>query len=138
MGIVDLCAACPNKIRRCRRDDDRKTRSAAAGLSLLLSVALASVSVVAAAAELDKSAFRRPAEIPFPADNPYTPEKAALGKALYFDPRLSGNENTNCGTCHNPSFGWEAPGKTAVGAQNTHLGRRGPTILNIAWVHPLF
>jgi hypothetical protein len=82
--------------------------------------------VFAAAAEtsLDKSSFRRPAEIPFPANNPYTPEKAALGNALFFDPRLSGNENMNCGTYHNPSFGWEAPGKTAVGAQNTQLGRK--------------
>ena len=27
--------------------------------------------------------------IPFPKDNPYTPEKAALGKKLYFDTRIS-------------------------------------------------
>lgn len=85
-----------------------------------------------------KQSYRRPAEIPFPADNPYTPEKAALGKALYFDPRLSGAQNMTCATCHNPSFGWEVPVKTAIGAQNTPLGRQAPTILNVAWVHPLF
>jgi cytochrome c peroxidase len=85
-----------------------------------------------------KSRYRRPTEIPFPASNPYTPEKAALGKALYYEPRLSGAENMNCASCHNPSFGWEAPNKTSVGAQNTRLARQAPTILNLAWAHPFF
>jgi cytochrome c peroxidase len=85
-----------------------------------------------------KAAYKRPTAIPFPPSNPYTPEKAALGKALYFEPRLSGAENMNCATCHNPSFGWEGPSKTAIGAQNTRLGRQAPTILNVAWVHPFF
>jgi cytochrome c peroxidase len=83
-----------------------------------------------------KSKYRRPTEIPFPATNPYTPEKAALGKALYFDPRVSGNQNMTCASCHNPSFGWEVPLKGAIGAQNTMLGRNAPTVLNQAWVGP--
>jgi cytochrome c peroxidase len=80
-----------------------------------------------------KAKYRRPAEIPFPADNRYTPEKAALGKSLFFDPRLSGNQNMNCASCHNPSFGWEMPLKGAVGAQNTVLARNAPTVINQAW-----
>src|SRR3954471_12211646 len=80
-----------------------------------------------------KAQYRRPAEIPFPPSNPYTPERAALGKALYFDPRLSGHQNMNCASCHNPSFGWEVPLKGAIGAQNTMLGRNAPTVLNLAW-----
>jgi cytochrome c peroxidase len=80
-----------------------------------------------------KATYRRPADIPFPADNAYTPEKAALGKALFFDPRLSGHQNMNCASCHNPSFGWEVPLKGAVGAQNTMLARNAPTVLNQAW-----
>jgi len=86
----------------------------------------------------DLSSFRRPDTIPFPAENPYTPEKAALGKALFFEPRLSGAENMNCASCHNPSFGWEVSTKTPLGAQNTHLARHAPTILNTAWTHPFF
>lgn len=85
-----------------------------------------------------KRQYVRPLEIPFPANNPYTPEKAALGKALYFEPRLSGAENMTCASCHNPSFGWESPNQTSIGAQNTRLARQAPTILNIAWVHPFF
>lgn len=88
------------------------------------------------AAELED--FRRPATIPFPADNPFTPNKAALGKALYFEPRLSGGQNITCASCHNPSFGWEVPLAGAIGSQNTPLARRAPTVLNHAWGEHFF
>jgi cytochrome c peroxidase len=80
-----------------------------------------------------KAKYKRPDSIPFPSSNPYTPEKAALGKMLYFDPRLSGADNITCASCHNPSFGWESPVALNVGAQNTRLGRQSPTVLNHAW-----
>jgi cytochrome c peroxidase len=85
-----------------------------------------------------KAAYKRPLEVPFPPYNPYTLEKASLGKALFFDPRLSGVGNINCASCHNPSFGWEVPVETAVGAANVHLGRQAPTVLNAAWRKPFF
>jgi cytochrome c peroxidase len=80
-----------------------------------------------------KARYKRPDTIPFPASNPYTPEKAALGKMLFFDPRLSGAGNMTCASCHNPSFGWEAPVARAVGAMNKPLDRHAPTVLNMAW-----
>jgi cytochrome c peroxidase len=92
----------------------------------------------AAAAEDLRDAFRRPLSIPFPADAPYDPAIATLGKMLYFDPRLSGAQNMSCASCHNPSFGWETPVETAIGAANVPLGRHAPTIVNAAWVAPLF
>lgn len=85
-----------------------------------------------------REAYSRPAAIPFPVSNPYTLEKAALGKALFFEPRLSGAENMTCSSCHNPSFGWQTRNKTAVGSQNTHLPRRAPTILDTAWLQSFF
>ena len=36
-----------------------------------------------------KATFRRPATVPFPADNPFSEEKRALGEALFHDKRLS-------------------------------------------------
>ncbi len=81
----------------------------------------------------DKTQFERPDNIPFPETNPYSASKAALGKMLFFDPRLSKNRNLTCSSCHNPSFGWEDATKTAVGSQNTQLGRHSPTIINVAW-----
>ena len=85
-----------------------------------------------------KRAFKRPDRIPFPADNPYTPEKAALGKMLFFDPRLSRDQNLNCASCHNPSFGWEAPLPKAIGAAGAPLKRQSPTVLNRAWAKHFF
>jgi cytochrome c peroxidase len=121
--------------------------SASAGLLAILTpqrstgsdaLAVSAASLPAADHAGPKAGYKRPAEIPFPADNPYTPEKAALGKALYFDARLSGAQNMNCASCHNPSFGWEVSVPTPVGSQNTRLGRRPPTILDIAWGHIFF
>src|ERR1700738_4391652 len=52
----------------------------------------------AAAASIDamKAEYGRPAFIPFPKQNPYTSAKAALGKKLYFDPRLSSTSAQSC------------------------------------------
>src|ERR1044072_4048484 len=81
--------------------------------------------------------FKRPLTIPFDKVTPYSLQLATLGKMLFFDPRLSGAKNMNCASCHNPSFGFEVPVKTPVGAANTRLARQSPTILNLAWTTPL-
>lgn len=85
-----------------------------------------------------KDQYKRPDKIPFPASNPYQAEKAALGKMLFFDPRLSIHQNISCATCHNPSFGWEQGLQFSVGAQNSELGRHSPTVLNLAWGDTFF
>src|SRR5438093_1462226 len=36
----------------------------------------------------------------WPEDNPYTPEKAELGRLLYFDTRLSSDNTVSCASCH--------------------------------------
>jgi cytochrome c peroxidase len=53
-----------------------------------------------------KAEYRRPALIPFPSANRFTRAKAALGKKLYFDPRLSAASSLSCASCHSPGFGW--------------------------------
>lgn len=92
------------------------------------------------ASEIDDllSEFRRPTEIPFPATNPYTRTKATLGKMLFYDQRVSRLQNMNCVTCHNPSFGWEVPFATAMGAQNQPLARHAPATHNLAWQQSFF
>jgi cytochrome c peroxidase len=80
-----------------------------------------------------KALYRRPATIPFPKDNPYTPEKAALGKRLYFDTRLSVSSAQSCASCHSPSFGWGDGLAVGVGYGMQKLGRRSPTVINAAW-----
>jgi cytochrome c peroxidase len=92
-----------------------------------------------AAAGLDalKAQYKRPASIPFPKENPYTPQKAALGKKLYFDPRLSVTSAQSCASCHSPGFGWGDGLAVGVGHGMAKLGRRSPTIINGAW-GPIF
>ena len=77
--------------------------------------------------------YRRPKVIPFPKDNPYTAEKAALVKKLYFDTRLSAAYVLSCASCHNPGYGWGDGLPKGVGHQMKTLGRRSPTIINAAY-----
>jgi len=99
-------------------------------LSLLLLVILC---IPTSALAVTREDFRRPLFIPFPQDKPYSPQRATLGKMLFFDPRLSGAQNMSCASCHNPSFGWEVPTEGPVGAHNEMLGRQAPTVLNMSW-----
>ncbi|MBB1488707.1 cytochrome-c peroxidase [Oceanospirillum sediminis] len=85
-----------------------------------------------------KQLYQRPTSIPFPSDNPYSAEKAQLGKMLFFDQRLSRNFNMNCATCHNPSLGWEDGVQGAFGSQGVTLSRHSPTVLNMAWGKEFF
>jgi cytochrome c peroxidase len=80
-----------------------------------------------------KAQYRRPATIPFPKENPYTPEKAALGKKLYFDTRLSLTSAQSCASCHSPGFGWGDGLAVGVGHGMPKLGRHSPSIVNAAW-----
>jgi cytochrome c peroxidase len=80
-----------------------------------------------------KAKFRRPTSVPFPKDNPHTPAREALGKALFFDTRLSGSKAISCASCHNPAFSWGDGLPKGVGHGGKELGRRSPTILNVAW-----
>jgi cytochrome c peroxidase len=84
-----------------------------------------------------KALYKRPVAIPFPANAPYSPQIATLGKMLFFDPRLSGAQNLSCASCHNPSFGYEVPVPGAIGSANTPLPRKAPTVLNAAFT-PIF
>lgn len=109
--------------------------------SLVLAAIACGLAPVVVAADEPASVrdgYRRPAEIPFPPGNPYSLEKAALGKALFFEPRLSLDENLNCGSCHNPSFGWEARNTLVPTTADPKSTRHAPTILDISWSHSLY
>lgn len=80
-----------------------------------------------------KPEYQRPGEIPFPADNPLTMDKVNLGWTLFFDPRLSGSNAISCASCHNPALAWGDGLPKGIGHGATQLGRRSPTILNLAW-----
>lgn len=74
-----------------------------------------------------------PDKPPFPPGNEPNADRVALGKALYFDPRLSGDGNLSCSNCHNPSLGWSDGQTTAKGVKSMVLGRASPSIINTAY-----
>ena len=80
-----------------------------------------------------RTSYKRPTTIPFPADNPYTVQKNILGKKLYFDSRLSRGKLLSCASCHSPGYAWSDGQPTSVGHLMKRLGRRSPTILNLAY-----
>ena len=45
----------------------------------------------------------------YPSENPFGPEKAVLGKILFWDEQLSSKDTHACGTCHRPSAGGSDP-----------------------------
>jgi cytochrome c peroxidase len=83
--------------------------------------------------------YRRPAEIPYPKDDPYSRAKYELGRTLFFDPILSGAKLRSCSTCHNPGLSWADGQPRAIGENQQPLasGLRTPTLLNVAWTPKL-
>ena len=73
------------------------------------------------------------AAVPIPKDNLPTKEKIELGKQLFFDKRLSGDNTVACATCHDPKKGWSNGDKTAEGVGGQRGGRSAPTVINAAF-----
>lgn len=103
------------------------------GVAAVLGIAMPAFDALSSDLEALKDDYRRPETIPFSQSNPYTPQKAELGKTLYFDPRLSRVGALSCASCHNASFGWEDGRPKAIGDRMEAVGRHSPTILNLAW-----
>jgi cytochrome c peroxidase len=85
-----------------------------------------------------KAAFRRPAAIPFPADNPFFEAKRALGEKLFNDKSLSVDGSTACATCHIRGKAFADGRERGVGVSGQRLGRHTPTLWNLAWARPVF
>lgn len=82
-------------------------------------------------AEAEDTSFYAPVPaMVYPEDNPWSQEKEDLGKILYFDPRLSGDNSISCATCHHPGKGWGDGLPRAIGFGGKELGRHSPTIIN--------
>lgn len=76
--------------------------------------------------------------IPWPKDNPYTSEKAELGRLLYFDTRLSSNGTISCASCHAPSETFADRRTVSIGINGQPGSRHSPTVINSAYQPNLF
>lgn len=62
--------------------------------------------------------------------NPATPAKLALGKMLYFDPRLSSSHAISCNSCHMIGMGGVDLQETSLGHRWQRGNRNAPTVYN--------
>jgi len=106
-------------------------------LSARLAATLLAVSLLRAV----PAAAASPAPLPpppSPQGNPTTPEKAELGKKLFFDRRLSGDGTMNCATCHDPESGYADGLAISLSYPTTKNWRNSPGLINAAYRKTLF
>jgi len=77
-------------------------------------------------------------DVAIPEDNPMTEETIELGKTLFFDPRLSGNDKLSCATCHLPDLGFSDGVPLFSGFEGAEGPRRTPTIINTGYYTSFF
>jgi cytochrome c peroxidase len=71
--------------------------------------------------------------VPVPVDNPPTVQTIALGRKLFYDPRLSKDNTVSCASCHNPNLGFSDGRRIAQGIGGLLGMRNTPTLLNAAY-----
>ena len=72
--------------------------------------------------------------MPIPADNPQNEAKIKLGRELYFDGRLSANNEISCATCHDPKTGWAGHDATDTGVGGRVGNRNSGTVVNSGYM----
>ncbi len=70
------------------------------------------------------------AYMPVPADNRLSPGKIALGRTLFFDPRLSADGSHACATCHDPQRAFTDGRARSVGVFGRVGTRSAPALIN--------
>ncbi|MGA9342637.1 MAG: cytochrome-c peroxidase, partial [Rhodanobacteraceae bacterium] len=105
----------------------------------LIAVPLIALGCLATAQAWSQSALLKQAQAlfkPIPAQPPTlpgntaTPAKVALGKMLYFEPRLSESHSISCNSCHMIGMGGVDLQETSLGHRWQHGGRNAPTVYN--------
>jgi cytochrome c peroxidase len=98
-------------------------------LALQLGGAPAPASPAAYAWDLPRG-FPTPA---VPAGNPMSDAKVALGRRLFFEPRLSVSGRYSCGSCHDPARSFSDGRTLAVGATGQTLPHNALALVNVAY-----
>lgn len=89
--------------------------------------------------------FGLPAEVRLP-DHPddvcLTPARVELGRHLFFDKRLSGNQTQACGSCHKPELAFTDGLRTSIGSTGQTHPRNAQALANVGsfrvltWLNP--
>ncbi len=76
--------------------------------------------------------------VPEPDENPTTLEGVALGRKLFFDPVLSGDNTMSCSSCHTPGIGFTDSTAVSVGIDGIGGKRNSMSLVNLAYAESFF
>jgi cytochrome c peroxidase len=103
------------------------------------------VAAMQACSKTEMSPVPQPVELEVPAnfpvppsmpDNPLTREGIELGRRLFYDKRLSGNNTISCASCHSQSLSFsDGVALSQIGVSGSILHRHAPALLNMAWAN---
>lgn len=116
----------------------RGTRAGRLWLSVLVAGSLAVLCSLAGQAVVRAQATLGLPPVPIPRENPQTPEKVALGSALFDDRRLSADGEVSCATCHQADRAFADGRAVAQGVGQRAGTRNTPTLINSAYLTSLF
>jgi cytochrome c peroxidase len=73
-----------------------------------------------------------------PSDNPLTYESIELGRFLFWEKKLSGDNTQSCGSCHLPEHGFSDPNQFSVGITGAIGNRQAMPLVNMGWSTSFF
>ncbi len=68
-----------------------------------------------------------------PADNPMTVEGVELGRKLFYEKRLSGDNTMSCGSCHAPAKAFTEDNRVSTGIDGIEGTRNASALINLGW-----
>ncbi|HMB67795.1 MAG TPA: cytochrome-c peroxidase, partial [bacterium] len=77
--------------------------------------------------------------LPETPDNPLTVQGVELGRKLFHDPILSGDDTQSCASCHDQAFAFSDHGlQFSIGIDGSVGTRNAPPVINLAWARDFF
>lgn len=73
-----------------------------------------------------------------PEDNPLTVEGIELGRNLFWEKQLSGDNTLSCGGCHMPEFGFSDSDQFSTGITGEQGNRQSMALINLGWARDYF
>jgi len=73
-----------------------------------------------------------------PNDNPLTVEGVELGKHLFWEKQLSGDNTMSCGGCHFPENAFSDPNQFSIGITGEQGTRQAMALINLGWANDYF
>jgi cytochrome c peroxidase len=76
--------------------------------------------------------------MPIPEDNPFSVEGIALGRALFYDERLSRDNSIACASCHRQEIAFTDDATLSQGVDGKIGSRNSMALINLAWQKDFF